>query len=131
MADTTTYSITLTNDFEGWERYNVYMMGSCRSADGSEGEYIHLISKGATNGNTFTPSPAARRCLQIEAPNCASFILYICVVANTLPLSRIVSQSPPFEVQVAISADGRQLSVKSYSINQWGGATLYIEYPRQ
>lgn len=129
MAETAAYSITLTTNFEEWERYNLFMMGSCRSADRSQSEYVHLISKGATNGNSFTPSPAARRSITLDTPDCASFDLYIYIVANTLPTSCIIGQCPPFEVQVSITADGREVYAKSHAVNQWGGATIYIEYP--
>lgn len=130
MADITPYSITLTTDFGDWERYNLFMMGTCREADGSKGEFFHLISRGAANGNTFTPSPDARRRLQLDTPPCAAIELYIYIVANTLPTSNIISQTPPFEVKVTISADGRELYAKPHTVNQWGGATIYIEYPK-
>ena len=54
MAETATYSITLTTNFDEWERYNLFMMGSCRSDDGADKGFIHLISRGNTNSNTFT-----------------------------------------------------------------------------
>ena len=130
MAETATYSITLTTDFDEWERYNVFMMGECRSADGADKGFIHLISRGATNGNTFTPSPAARRCLTLDTPACAAFDLYIYIVANTLPASRIISQCPPFEVQVTIADSTNKVYAKSHTVNQWGGSTIYIEFPK-
>lgn len=130
MTETATYSISLTTNFDEWERYNLFMMGSCRSTDGTKSEYVHLISKGTTNGNSFVPSPAARRTLTLDTPDCASFDLYIYIVANTLPASRIISQCPPFEVQVSITANGREVYTKTHSVNQWGGATIYIEYPK-
>ena len=131
MADTATYSICLTTNFDEWERYNVFMMGECRSAEGDDKGFIHLISRGTTNGNTFTPSPASRRCLKLDTPDCAAFVLYIYIVANTLPASRIIRQSPPFEVQVTISNGTNQLYTKSHTVNQWGGSTIYIEFPKE
>lgn len=131
MADTATYSIALTTNFDEWERYNVFMMGSCRSADGTSSDFIHLISKGATNGNTFTPSPASRRRLTLDTSECAAFDLYIYIVANTLPASRIIGQCPPFEAQVTITTNGREVYNKSHTVNQWGGATIFIEFPRK
>lgn len=131
MSETAIYSITLTTDFEEWERYNLFMMGSCRAADGTGGDFIHLISRGATNGNSFAPSPASRRCLQLNTPACAAFDLYIYIIANTLPASRIVGQCPPFEVQVTISSLDREVYSKSHTVNQWGGTTIYIEFPKR
>jgi hypothetical protein len=107
------------------------MMGSCRAADGSDNGFIHLISKGATNGNSFTPSPAARRRLQLDTTACVGFDLYIYIVANTLPASRIISQCPPFEVQVTISNGVNEVYAKSHTVNQWGGSTIYIEFPKE
>lgn len=131
MAETATYSITLTTNFDEWERYNLFMMGSCRSDDGGDSGFIHLISRGNTNSNTFTPSPAARRRLQLDTPVCDAFDLYIYIVANTLPASRIISQCPPFEVQVTITTDGREVYANTHAVNQWGGATIFIEYPKR
>lgn len=131
MTKTATYSITLTTDFEEWERYNVFMMGSCRSANGAQSDYVHLTSQGSVNGNSFTPSPASRRTLTLETPVCATFDLYIYIVANTLPASRIIGQCPPFEVQVRICAGDREVYAKPHTVNQWGGSTIYIEYPKK
>lgn len=131
MADNAIYSITLTTNFDEWERYNLFMMGSCRSDNGTSSDFIHLISKGSTNGNTFTPSPASHRRLQLDTTACAAFDLYIYIVANTLPASRIIGQCPPFEVQVTITTDGREVYAKSHAVNQWGGATIFIEYPKR
>lgn len=131
MAETATYSISLTTDFEEWERYNVFMMGTCRSTDGAQSDYVHLTSKGSANGNSFTPSPASRRTLTLETPACATFNLYIYIVANTLPASRIIGQCPPFEVQVRICTDGREVYAKPHLVNQWGGSTIYIEFPKK
>lgn len=131
MAETATYSISLTTDFEEWERYNVFMMGTCRSTDGAQSDYVHLTSKGSANGNSFTPSPASRRTLTLETPACTTFNLYIYIVANTLPASRIIGQCPPFEVQVRICTDGREVYAKPHLVNQWGGSTIYIEFPKK
>lgn len=131
MAETATYSISLTTNFEEWERYNVFMMGTCRSTDGAQSDYVHLTSKGSANGNSFTPSPASRRTLTLETPACATFNLYIYIVANTLPASRIIGQCPPFEVQVRICTDGREVYAKPHLVNQWGGSTIYIEFPKK
>ena len=131
MTDTATYSITLTTNFNEWERYNVFMLGECRAADGSKNGFIHLISRGSTNGNSFAPSPAARRRLQLDTPDCVAFDLYIYIVANTLPASRIISQCPPFEVQVTIADSTNKVYAKSHSVNQWGGSTIYIEFPKR
>lgn len=131
MAETATYSISLTTDFEEWERYNVFMMGTCRSTDGAQSDYVHLTSKGSANGNSFTPSPASRRTLTLETPASATFNLYIYIVANTLPASRIIGQCPPFEVQVRICTDGREVYAKPHLVNQWGGSTIYIEFPKK
>ncbi len=131
MTDTATYSITLTTNFNEWERYNVFMMGECRAADGSKNGFIHLISRGSTNGNSFAPSPAARRRLQLDTPDCVAFDLYIYIVANTLPVSRIISQCPPFEVQVTITNGANEVYAKSHTVNQWGGSTIYIEFPKR
>lgn len=131
MGDLTTYSIHLTTDFGEWSRYNVFMMGRCHTGDGTEGDYIHLISRGNTDGNTFTPSTDARRHLTLDTTPCAEFELYIYIVANTLPASRIISQSPPFEVEVTIRTPEGEVYAKPHTVNQWGGATIYIEFPRK
>lgn len=130
MSHTSSYSIRLTTDFAEWSRYNVFIMGSCRSADGASDDFIHLISKGDPD-NRFTPSSDARRHLRLDTPSCASFELYIYIVSNRLPASRIVSQSPPFEVRVTISGDCGEVYAKTHSVNQWGGATIYIEHPKE
>ncbi len=131
MAETALYTISLTTDFKEWSRYNVFMMGSCRDVDGTSSDFVHLISKGSTDGNSFAPSTAAHRHLQLATPECAAFDLYIYVVANTLPSSRIIGQCPPFEVQLRICANGNEVYAKPHTVNQWGGATIYIEFPRK
>ncbi len=131
MTETASYTITLTTDFAEWARYNLFMMCSCKNADGENVDFAHLISKGNADGNSIAPSADARRKLQLTTAPCDSFELYIYIVANTLPTSRIIGQCPPFEAMVTITADGREIYAKPHAVNQWGGATIYVEFPRK
>ena len=94
MAETASYTITITTDFAEWARYNLFMMCSCKNADGESVDFAHLISKGNADGNSIAPSSDARRKLQLTTAPCDSFELYIYCSKHPARLAHHRTMSP-------------------------------------
>lgn len=104
------FRIETTSAFPEWDRYSVYMTAVCFGADGEMVDYVNLTEKGAA----------------LETPPCDHADLYIYVIAREFPASDVISASPPFEMQVAVSSDGATPAITSCLVNQWGGLSVKL-----
>jgi hypothetical protein len=79
-------------------------------------DYVSVTDKGAV----------------LETPPCDHADLYLYVIAREFPASTVISASPPFEIELAISTNGRNAdgdlntSSTAYSVNQWGGLSVKV-----
>ncbi len=105
------FRIEVKCDFPEWERYTVYMTAVCFGAEGEMVDYVNVTEKNAV----------------LETPRCESADLYLYVIAREFPASAVISASPPFDIEVVVSADGKTSTVKTYSVNQWGGLSVKLK----
>ncbi len=94
--------------FPEWDRYTVYMTAVCFGALGEMVDYVNLTDKGGI----------------LETPPCESADLYLYVIAREFPASDSIAASPPFEIELVITADGGKPLTTTYPVNQWGGLSI-------
>ncbi|MDR2913013.1 MAG: hypothetical protein LBV38_07000 [Alistipes sp.] len=102
------FRIEVRSAFPEWERYDVYMTAVCLDADGQMSDYVSLTGRGV-----------------LETPPCDHADLYLYVIAREFPASEIIAKSPPFEIELVVSAEGRNSS-SSHFVNQWGGLSIKL-----
>lgn len=102
------FEIGLRCAFPEWDRYTVYMTAVCFDADGAMTDYVNMTDKDAT----------------LETPSCESADLYLYVIAREFPASDVIAASPPFDIEVVVSANGTPPKTTAYPVNQWGGLSV-------
>ena len=123
------YRISIECDYREFWRYNLALSGEVR-ADGSRVGYIAYTDDVAAVGSQLSSAPAGykrpRRTV-VEGAAGDALTLYIYIVPNTLPKSRIVADSAPFEVVVSISHGDSVVYNRRLLINQWSGDNIEIK----
>lgn len=107
----------------------MYMTAACFDADGKIADYLTLADKvwEPGDGTEVRQAPSGynpSRPLLLETPPCDHADVYVYVIANTFPVSAVIKESPPFEIELLTSADGGELRTTTYKINQWGGISV-------
>jgi len=102
------FRVEVLTDFPEWDRYDVYMTAACFDAAGEMVDYVNSTDKRAA----------------LETPPCDRADLYLYVVAREFPASPVISASPPFSIELAVSSDGGAPALKTYEVNQWGGLSV-------
>lgn len=123
------YRISIECDYREFWRYNLALSGEVR-ADGKRVGYIAYSDDAAAVGSQLRAAPAGynrpRRTI-VEGVAGDALTLYIYIVPNTLPESRIVADSAPFEVGVSISHGDKVVYKRRLLINQWAGDNIEIK----
>lgn len=113
-----------------WWRYNVTAICGAFDAAGGRVGFASADSTVAPVGSNLAAAPegcaAARRvALSVEA--CRRIVAYIYIIPHSLPLSREIDETLPFEVSVRIvSPDGRAETLPC-RVNAWSGASIEIK----
>jgi hypothetical protein len=127
VSEYSAYKVKLTCDYPEWWRYNVYIMAvGCDSA----GAQLFIENRAdriydVCYEECVREQPADYdRHTELSVSPCAYIDIYVYVVANTFPQSKIIRDSPPFPVTLTIVKDGEMIEEAEYSVNQWGGVTV-------
>ncbi|MDL2320634.1 hypothetical protein LJC45_05840 [Alistipes sp. OttesenSCG-928-B03] len=121
--------VELLCDYPEWWRYNVYIMAVGFDADGENAVFTNLIDKvyDAAYGGAPRTMPAdykTPRVISLTTAPCAYADIYVYVVANTFPASEVIGDSPSFDAELRVSADGTCIDQSTWEVNQWGGLTI-------
>ncbi len=105
------------------------MTAACFDAEGRISDYLTLTDKiyepgDGTEVREAPPDYDPARPLVLETTPCDHADIYVYVTANTFPVSAAIRDSPPFEIELAVSHDGNQPKVHPCNVNQWGGLTV-------
>ncbi len=104
------FSIEVRSAFPEWDRYDVYMTAVCFGSGGEMVDYVNLTDKS----------------LALMTPPCDHADLYLYVIAREFPASDVIAASPPFEIELLVSAGSVSPKTTSYAVNQWGGVSLKL-----
>lgn len=123
------YTISIECDYREFWRYNLALSGEVL-ARGRRVGYIAYSDDVAAVGSELRAAPAGysrpRRTV-VEGASGDALTLYIYIVPNTLPESRVVADSAPFELDVSISHGDRVVYNRRLLINQWSGDNIEIK----
>lgn len=126
---TTGFTIEITSRHEVWWRYNVICTIGCFDAANRRTGFASDSSQIAEVGAQLSSRPKGvdpQRKIRVTTSVCESIHGYIYIIPHTLPESRKIEESQPFEVEIRISYNGKKLRNEKYKINQWGGGSLEI-----
>ena len=134
MATKKGFSIEVSSRYDGWWRYNAALMCGMFDADGNRTGFASASSHVADVGSGLAEPPAgvdpARRAV-LETPECDHLVLYIYIIPHKLPDDNDIEATKPFEIEIAVHRDGRELFVRKHAINQWSGASFEIRIGRE
>lgn len=127
--DSNIYRISLTCDYPDWWRYNIYASVVCYDEQEAIVGYVNFVDQvlEPQTGEHIRAKPAQydpQRPIEVVSEPCHHAVLYLYVIANTFPDSKVIRDSPPFEAQVAITAGDQLISTTTHEVNQWGGFTI-------
>ncbi len=116
------YTISVTCSYDELYRYNTVVMCGGYNASGEE---IYVVSQrdDASQGGEFS----LPQIVQLRAQRAQSIRIIVYLIAHTMPEKREVEASPPFEIDIEVEQDGREIYHKSHEVNQWGGTAIEIE----
>lgn len=127
------YDIEVGSDFKEWWRYNVIIM--CGGFDGEQRKYVtsteDAIAEIGTNIERAPDGYPKERITRLHTDDCVRIALYIYIIPHSLPQGRDIERSKPFEVTLHVAHNGEQPFTKTFSINQWSGASLELSIPTQ
>ena len=126
---TTGFTIEITSRHKIWWRYNVACTIGCFDAAGKRTGFASAASQIAEVGAQLRECPQGidpQRKVWVTTADCESILGYIYIIPHTLPESRVIEESKPFEVEIRIAYNGKKLRSEKHKINQWGGASLEI-----
>ncbi len=127
------FTLEVTSRDSGWWRYNVALMCGCFDAADQRTGFASAATHAAEVGSNFAQRPDNIRpdhTTTLETPPCDHLIFYIYVVPHTLPVGREIDSTKPFDIELKISYNGRQLRSEKHTINQWSGASIELKITR-
>lgn len=123
------FRIEVSSRYDQWWRYNVALMCGCFDAQDNRIGFVAAEDRIAEAGANLAQRPAELsddRCATLQTPTCDHILLYVYIVPHTLPASKDISLTQPFEVDLRITCNGRKVLVEKRMINQWSGASIEL-----
>ena len=115
-------------DFNELWRYNIHIISHVLS-DNHPVEVLKHDDTIAEVGAELTSMPnnySPNRDVVLQTKPADTLITYIYIVPHTLPFTTSINDAPPFELNVEIKHDGREVHMKRYEVNQWSGENITI-----
>lgn len=124
------FTVEVSSRFEGWWRYNVALMAGCFDADSERTGFATASSHVADVGANLHEPPAGTapdRRIVLQTEPCDHLLLYVYIIPHTLPAGNEIDAPRPFDVEIALSFNGKLLRRESHPINQWSGASIEMK----
>lgn len=127
------YRIELKCNFEELWRYNSVI--TCGGYDATREQlYVSSVERMTSSefhsGATVSLNPpmdqSYREPLLLECDDAESIEIHIYIVPHTLPLDRIIDNSPPFIATVTVVRGDEHIYSEDIEVNQWGGVSLKL-----
>lgn len=120
--DLTKFHIELLCDTPLWDNFNVYLMVVCYGVDGERVAFNTLEDRVRSADEPGSPTGGPRR-VELVTDSCVSGEIYAYVVPETLPDSRVIRDTPPFELILKVCSPAGETR-DAYSVDQLGGLTI-------
>ncbi len=127
MATNRGFRIEISSRYEGWWRYNVTLMCGLFDRGDRRIGFASAESRVADPGSGAERPPAdydpARR-PALETGPCDHLQLYVYIIPHRLPDGNDIESARPFDVEIDIRSDGREILHQRRAVNQWSGASI-------
>lgn len=110
------FTIEVSTEFEGRDRYEVEMMCGCFDAAGNR-----------TGFASSAAGDAAARAYTMATPECDRIRLHIYVMPRTLPEAALTRLTPPFTVTVTVCDEDGEVLRRDFDADQWSGANIELQ----
>lgn len=124
------YKVSLSCTDHDWWRFNVFMIvvgyddaGEKVSFDDYT-ERIYDLEYGTGAVRTAPEGYVDNRVSTLSSGECAYAEIYAYAVANTLPASEMIKDTPAFPARLTVEAGGKTVLDRDYTVNPWGGLTI-------
>lgn len=134
MAQEKGFTIEVSSRYDGFWRYNVALMCGCFDDSDKRTGFASTESHIADAGSNLPEKPADvpdSRQVELTTPACNHLLLYAYIVPHTLPLTRDIDDTRPFEININIRYDGKKLRTETRPINQWSGASIEMPVSKE
>ncbi|MFI3259102.1 MAG: hypothetical protein R3Y16_03300 [Rikenellaceae bacterium] len=128
------YKIGVKSDYEELYRYNLVI--TCAGYD-AQGEQLYVTGVEKIYSEEFNetfgvlpPIPLdfiVGESLTLECETAEKIHVIVYVVTTSLPKSRLVDDSPPFDLEIRVERDSETIYELTHQVNQWGGASINIK----
>lgn len=128
------FTIEIGSRFRELWRYNLVAMCACFDEQGQRVDFLKTESYVAAAGSKLKCAPESafkNRELKLSTSACSSIVVYIYVVTHTEPLSRVVADSPPFDLSVKVKCGSHLIYNTVHKISQWGGDSIELKFTAQ
>lgn len=134
MAAAQRFEIEVWSASKDFWRYNITLLCGCFDAAGSRTGIVSAERRRTDAEQRSQAAPGTRAAdepLKLVTEPCDRITLYVYLVPHTLPESRDIYESPPFEFHVRVTGGGRTLYDCDLPVNQWSGASAAIDLPEE
>lgn len=124
------FKISITSSFREWWRYNIYALYELCDSEGNRIAYHPHDEHTAPVGSNFTAPPenAPQKCeIKMKTAEGDYINLLIYIIPHSLPLSRLVSDTPDFPLTVKVEAGKDVVLLRKFMVNQWSGINLFLD----
>lgn len=130
--DMTKYEVEFSCSDRDFWRFNLFMIVVGYDESGervSFEDYTERIYELEYGVEVRLPPPGydTNRRVGIISGKCAYVEIYIYAVANTLPASEVIRDTPSFPARLTVIAGQETVIDKEYTVNPWGGLTIVAE----
>ena len=125
----TRYNVCLSCTVHDWWRFNVFMIVVGYDEGGKRVSFDDLTDRiyDLEYGGSPRQAPERyedERVLRVESGECTYVDIYVYAVANTLPESEIIKDTPSFPARLSVLAGKTKVLDQEYTVNPWGGLTI-------
>lgn len=128
------YTIQVKSSYAELWRYNISVMCGAYNAAGEKVDFVSAQSLVAPVGTALTAPPAGMegpREVKVATCPCCSITAYVYIVPVVLPLTRDVTDYPPFDLRVKVSCDKDVIYNEVHKICQWSGDSIELKFPKE
>lgn len=129
MSAETKYDVELSCNVHDWWRFNIFIIVVGYDEHGEKISFNDLSERiyELEYGGPVREAPVGyddNRIVRLSSGECRYADIYIYAVANTLPASELIKDTLPFPAQLKVTAGGKTIIDREYSVNPWGGLTI-------
>ncbi len=132
LSDKIKYEVGFSCSDPDFWRFNVFMI--VVGYDGAGGrvsfddftERVYELEYGG-EARTLPPGYDNNRTASLVSGRCAYVEIYVYAVANTLPASELIRDTPSFPARLKVMAGNTVVFDREYTVNPYGGLTIVAQ----